>query len=163
MPEVLTTQVRKLAAIGYGEASTDNNPQEVRAICFTVTNRMRAWQLADVDSLLKEAGAGYVVATKGNNVRYNQLMAASDAAINADQNMRSAVESARDALAQRGNDPSNGAYWWDGVDIKKSTNPDTLPGSTTAPPRTTSLVLRKSRCRRRSPIGRSSTKRPTQW
>ncbi|WP_339522847.1 hypothetical protein [Pseudomonas sp. EL_65y_Pfl2_R96] len=123
MPEVLTAQVRKLAAIGYGEASTDNNPQEVRAICFTVTNRMRAWELADVDSLLKEAGAGYVVATKGNNVRYNQLMAASEAAINADPNMRSAVESARDALAQRGNDPSNGAYWWDGIDIKDSTNP----------------------------------------
>lgn len=123
MPDLITSQVRKLAAIGYGEASTDNNPQEVRAICFTVTNRMRAWGLADVASLLKETGTSYIVAAQGDNVRYNQLMKASEADINADPNMRSAVESARDALAQRGNDPSNGAYWWDGIDIKKSTNP----------------------------------------
>lgn len=123
MPDLITPQVRKLAAIGYGEASTDNNPQEVRAICFTVTNRMRAWGLADVASLLKETGTSYIVAAQGDNVRYNQLMKASEADINADPNMRSAVESARDALAQRGNDPSNGAYWWDGIDIKKSTNP----------------------------------------
>lgn len=123
MPDLITPQVRKLAAIGYGEASTDNNPQEVRAICFTVTNRMRAWGLADVASLLKETGDSYIVAARGKNERYNQLMAASEAAINADPNMRSAVESARDALAQRGNDPSNGAYWWDGIDIKDSTNP----------------------------------------
>ncbi|BBP68931.1 hypothetical protein PHLH6_09350 [Pseudomonas sp. Seg1] len=123
MPDLITPQVRKLAAIGYGEASTDNNPQEVRGICFTVTNRMRAWGLADVASLLKETGDSYIVAARGKNERYNQLMAASEADINADPNMRSAVESARDALAQRGNDPSNGAYWWDGIDIKDSTNP----------------------------------------
>nr|WP_315446867.1 hypothetical protein [uncultured Pseudomonas sp.] len=123
MPDLITPQVRKLAAIGYGEASTDNNPQEVRGICFTVTNRMRAWGLADVASLLKETGDSYIVAARGKNERYNKLMAASEADINADPNMRSAVESARDALAQRGNDPSNGAYWWDGIDIKDSTNP----------------------------------------
>ncbi|UQS91903.1 hypothetical protein M5C90_11990 [Pseudomonas chlororaphis subsp. piscium] len=123
MAEAITAQVRKLAAIGYGEASIDNNPQEVRGIAFTVANRMRAWGAADVDSLLSKVGKGYVVATRGNNVRYNKLMAASEVAINADPDMRSAVTSARDALANRGNDPSNGAYWWDGVDLKETSNP----------------------------------------
>lgn len=123
MPEAISADVRKLAAIGYGEASTDNNSLEVRAIAFTVANRMRAWGFSDLESLLTAAGSGYVVATQGNNVRYNLLMNASVEAIESDPNLRGAVESARDALANRGDDPSNGAYWWDGVDIRSKSNP----------------------------------------
>lgn len=45
-------------------------------------------------------------------------MKASDADIAADKGMALAVESAKNALANSGTDPSNGAYWWDGLDFK---------------------------------------------
>lgn len=39
--------------------------------------------------------------------------------------MRTAVNAAINAQNEKGGDPSNGAYWWDGIDLKllKPTNP----------------------------------------
>jgi hypothetical protein len=46
------------------------------------------------------------------------LMTASEAEIAADKGMALALKSAEAALANNGTDPSNGAYWWDGLDFK---------------------------------------------
>lgn len=50
--------------------------------------------------------------------RYNRFMKANEADIQADSGMALALKCAQSALADTGADPSNGAYWWDGLDFK---------------------------------------------
>jgi hypothetical protein len=54
---------------------------------------------------------------KDGNERYHKLINASEAQLEKNPGMNAAVAAARNALA-RGPDLSNGAYFWDGVDIK---------------------------------------------
>ena len=117
MPDKISAETRKLAAIAYGEASTLNDEKEIGGIAFAVANRARAWGRKSVDELLK-ADPNYTYAVTDGNVRYNKLMKASEADIQKDAGMRMAVEMATKALENTGPDPSNGAFWWDGVDIK---------------------------------------------
>ena len=114
----LDDQVRLLAAIAYGEASTLDDENEVLGIAFAVTNRARAWSNKTVEELLA-ADPNYTYAAKDPNQRFRKLAAASEAEIVKDHGMKHAVESAKKALANEGNDPSNGAYWWDGPDLKE--------------------------------------------
>jgi hypothetical protein len=39
----IDSEVRLLAAVAYGEASTDDDSEEVLGIAYAVTNRARAW------------------------------------------------------------------------------------------------------------------------
>jgi hypothetical protein len=55
--------------------------------------------------------------TSDGNERYNKLMKASEAQIAKDPGMATAVKAAENAFAG-GVDYSNGAYFWDGADIK---------------------------------------------
>lgn len=116
-PRPLTAHERKLAAIAYGEASTANVADEIRGIAFAVANRCRAWGHKTVDQLLK-ADPNYTYAVSDGNQRYARLTKATQAAIDADPGMSVAAQSAIDALAGAAPDPSNGAFWWDGVDFK---------------------------------------------
>ncbi|ALV05687.1 hypothetical protein [Roseateles depolymerans] len=113
----LDAQTRKLAAIAFGEASTANDPDEIGGIAWAVANRCRAWGGKTVDQLLT-ADPNYTYAVKDGNARYGQFMGATTAQIAADPGMKLAREWAENALASRGKDPSNGAYWWDGKDFK---------------------------------------------
>lgn len=113
----IDAQTRKLAAIAYGEASTANVPNEIAAIAWAVANRARVWGNKTIDQMLA-SDPNYTYAVKDGNPRFGRLMKASDADIAADKGMALAVESAKNALANSGTDPSNGAYWWDGLDFK---------------------------------------------
>jgi len=109
--------VRLLAAVAYGEASTANDPQEIGGIAFAVANRCRAWGNKTV-SELRAADPNYSYAWDGSNARFNKLMRTTDAEIELDQGVKLAVEWAEKALANSGPDPSNGGFWWDGLDFK---------------------------------------------
>ena len=113
----LPAETRKLAAIAYGEASGANDASEIGGIAFTVANRARAWGGKTIEQLLS-ADPNYTYAVKDGNARYAKLMRATEAAIQADAGMKLAVAQATAALAGTGTDPSNGAFWWDGLDFK---------------------------------------------
>jgi hypothetical protein len=120
----INSEVRLLAAVAYGEASTDDNSEEVLGIAYAVANRARAWGEKKISDLLK-SDRNYTYAANGTNTRFNLLMASSPKAINKSLPMRAAINSAINALNRKGHDPSNGAYWWDGIDLKlkKQVNP----------------------------------------
>jgi len=113
----IDAQTRKLAAIAYGEASGANDPNEIGGIAWAVANRARAWGNKTIDQMLA-ADPNYTYAVKDGNQRYKRLMSASEQDIAADQGMLTAINCAKNALANSGMDPSNGAYWWDGLDFK---------------------------------------------
>jgi hypothetical protein len=65
------------------------------------------------------ADPNYTYAINGTNERYESFMkTASVAEANQDAGMRIALHAALKAWANDGVDPSNGAFWWDGVDFK---------------------------------------------
>lgn len=111
------SQTRKLAAIAYGEASGANDSNEIGGIAWAVANRARAWGGKTVDQLLS-SDPNYTYAVKDGNQRFKKLMDAGVDDIKKDKGMALAWEAAENALADKGADPSNGAYWWDGVDFK---------------------------------------------
>ncbi|MCG2576842.1 hypothetical protein LZ012_07530 [Dechloromonas sp. XY25] len=113
----IDAQTRKLAAIAYGEASGANDANEIGGIAWAVANRARAWGEKTVGQLLA-ADPNYTYAVKDGNPRYKKLMAASEKEVAADKGMTLALDCASNALANTGTDPSNGAYWWDGLDFK---------------------------------------------
>lgn len=113
----MDAQTRKLAAIAYGESSGANDPKEIGAIAWAVANRARAWGGKTIEEMLT-ADPNYTYVVKDGSPRYNRLMKASEADIQADSGMALALKCAQNALANTGADPSNGAYWWDGLDFK---------------------------------------------
>jgi hypothetical protein len=117
MSDTISTDQRLLAAVAYGEASTANDSNEIGGIAFATANRCRAWGGKTVTDL-KVADPNYSYAWNGSNTRYNRLMAASDADIKKDAGMSLALDWANKAIANSGTDPSNGAFWWDGLDFK---------------------------------------------
>jgi hypothetical protein len=129
MSGTISPDVRLLAAIAYGEASTANDPQEIGAIAFAVANRCRAWGGKTV-SELRAADSNYSYAWDGSNARFNKLMRTPDAEIELNPGMKLAVDWAKKAIANEGLDPSNGAFWWDGLDFKTQygSHPKVLDG-----------------------------------
>jgi hypothetical protein len=117
MSDAINQEVRLLAAVAYGEASTANDSQEIGGIAFAVANRCRAWDKKTV-SALRAADPNYSYAWDGSNARFNKLMRTSDSEIERDPGMKLAIEWAQKALDNSGPDPSNGAFWWDGLDFK---------------------------------------------
>lgn len=117
MSNVINQEVRLLAAIAYGEASVANNSLEIGGIAFAVANRCRAWGGKTVHQL-RATDPNYAYAWDGSNARFNKLINSSDTEIGRNSGMVIAVEWARKALNNDGADPSNGAFWWDGLDFK---------------------------------------------
>jgi len=114
----LDLNIKNLAAIAYGEASTLNDPEEILGIAFAVANRARAWGGKTVLELI-QADPNYTYAINGKNIRYERFMKnGSTSEINQDSGMKRALDAATKAWANDSADPSNGAYWWDGVDFK---------------------------------------------
>ncbi|MEN9452663.1 MAG: hypothetical protein RLZZ369_1722 [Pseudomonadota bacterium] len=112
----LTEETRVLAAMAYGEGSTDDNEKEMYALASV----LRRQQLARGYASIKEFGIkdkSFSFVTNDGNDRYKKLMKATEAQINKDPGMSTAVNAAKNAFAG-GTDYSNGAYFWDGADIK---------------------------------------------
>lgn len=115
----LDSNTRQLAAVAYGESSVSNNSDEIGGIAFAVANRARAWGNKTVQQLFN-ADQNYSYAITDGNTRYAIFMKASEDAIEKNEGMRLALDWAKKALANTVKDPSNGAFWWDGADIKSN-------------------------------------------
>ncbi|MFC0226969.1 hypothetical protein [Serratia aquatilis] len=63
--------------------------------------------------------SSYSYVTSDGNARYTKLKKATDENIRNDTGMSNALAAAKNALAN-GEDLSNGAYFWDGADIKSN-------------------------------------------
>lgn len=120
----IDAETRLLAAIAYGEGSTDDVEEELAAIAHAVVNRAKVWGNRKVSEVIRD-DPDYTYAAKFGAERYKLLMGASLNAINKSVGMRIAVNAAKEALSGQGDDPSNDAYWWDGIDLKerKPANP----------------------------------------
>jgi|SRR5579863_764668 len=112
----LDAETRLLAAIAYGEASTSDVYEEMAALASVMLRQMKARGYSSIASFVaKEKSFSFVVGD--GNKRYSKLMSATEFQINESAAMTDAVKAAKNALAG-GTDYSNGAYFWDGADIK---------------------------------------------
>lgn len=112
----LDKETRLLAAMAYGEASTKNDADEMKALASVLIRQRDARGYTDMMAFAsRERTFSFVVAD--GNTRYKKLMHASESDIAKDAGMSAAVGAARNALSG-GPDLSNGAYFWDGTDIK---------------------------------------------
>lgn len=121
MSDVISKDERLLAAIAFGESSTSNDSEEIGGIAFAVANRCRAWGGKTITEI-KAYDPNYSYAWNGSNDRFNLLMKAKEDVIKNDTGMSLALDWAKKALANSGIDPSNGAFWWDGLDFKVDEN-----------------------------------------
>jgi hypothetical protein len=98
MNETIDKDVRLLAAVAYGEASTANDSDEIGGIAFAVANRCRAWGNKTVAEL-RSADPNYSYAWDGSNARFNKLAHATDKEIARNAGMTLAAQWARAAIA----------------------------------------------------------------
>ncbi len=119
MTDTLDQQARQLAAMAYGEASARyDDPDEMSAVASVLIRQRDARGYSDMATFtLSEPTFSFVV--RDGNERYSKLMKASEKDIDKDKGMKAAVVAAKNALSG-GADKSNGAYFWDGSDIKKN-------------------------------------------
>lgn len=112
----LSAETRQLAAMAYGESSTADNANEMSALASVLVRQKNA---RGHPSMLTFAALDktFSFVVKDGNARYKKLLGATEAAIAKDAAMSAAVAAAKNALVG-GPDLSNGAYFWDGADIK---------------------------------------------
>ena len=114
--EKLSDEVRQLAAMAYGESSPQDIAEEMGALASVLVRQRDARGYTSISTFASSDRTFSFVVNDGN-ARYKRLLHASEDAIAKDRGMRGAVTAARNALAG-GPDLSNGAYFWDGEDIK---------------------------------------------
>lgn len=109
-------ETRQLAAIAYGEGSTLDNENEMYAIASVMVRQRDARGYKDIQSFVKKDKTFSFVVRDGSQ-RYRKLMRASKKEIDSSPGMSIALAAAQNAL-QGGEDRSNRAFFWDGLDIK---------------------------------------------
>lgn len=115
----ISDEQRILAAMAYGEASNKDVPEEIAALAFVLVRQRDARGYSDMSTFVtKDQTFSFVV--KDGNQRYAKFKKATEAEIAADPGMAAALDAAKKALANEGTDYSNGAYFWDGADIKSN-------------------------------------------
>lgn len=112
----LSAETRQLAAIAYGESSAQDDRDEMFGVASVLVRQRDARGYKDIMSFAKQETTFAFAASDGNE-RYEALMEASEKDIERHPGMKSAIDAAANALAG-GEDMSNGAYFWDGADIK---------------------------------------------
>lgn len=112
----LDDDLRLLAAVAYGESSAANDSEEIGGVAYAVANRARAWGKSI--TAIRKVDPNYAYAWSGSNQRFNLLMNTPLGDIQKDGGMKLALEWAKKAMKEEGVDPSNGAFWWDGVDFE---------------------------------------------
>lgn len=114
----ISAEVRILAAMTYGEASTKDIAEEMNALASVLVRQRNARGYADMSAFVtSDKTFSFVV--KDGNARYKKFMAADEDAIDKDLAMNAALNAALKALSA-GTDLSNGGYFWDGADIKSN-------------------------------------------
>ncbi|MHA7680031.1 hypothetical protein [Cupriavidus sp. PET2-C1] len=116
--ETLNPETRLLAAIAYGESSTKDVYEEMAALASVMLRQMKARGYSTLASFTTKEKTFSFVVSDGNE-RYAKLMKSSEAHIEKNAAMASAVKAAKNALSG-GIDYSNGAYFWDGADIRSN-------------------------------------------
>lgn len=118
MPEdhPIDAETKLLAAMAYGEASAANNSDEMHALASVIWRQRIARGHATM-ALFVQWEPTYSYVTSDGNKRYQKMTRASDKDIRNDPGMSSALAAAENAMSG-GPDKSNGAYFWDGADIK---------------------------------------------
>jgi len=112
----MSEEKKLLAAIVYGESSSSNVENEMYAIASVMVRQKNARGYADIQSFVKEDPSFSFVVNDGNP-RFKLLLGASIGEIEKNPGMTMAYAAAENAL-RNGIDKSNGAYFWDGADIK---------------------------------------------
>ncbi|WP_207792068.1 hypothetical protein [Siccirubricoccus phaeus] len=115
----LNDNARRLAAVAYGESSVANIYEEMAAIANVLVRQQKARGYGTVSTFI-ETNKTYAFAAHDGNQRYARLMRATLKQINADAGMKLAVKGAVNALSDNPQDYSNGAYFWDGADIRSN-------------------------------------------
>lgn len=116
--EKLDDDVRMLAAMAYGEASSKDNEKEIYSIASVIEKQRLARGFATIKDLGSKDKTFSFVTTDGNP-RYAKLIKASVSEIEKNEGMKISIAAAKNAKAG-GIDYSNGAYFWDGSDIEKN-------------------------------------------
>ncbi|WP_233419374.1 hypothetical protein [Legionella adelaidensis] len=107
------SEEQALAALAYGESHWTNNYKEMAGIASAAHRRMKAKGFKSINELiLKDENFAYATDPKSKNERYYNLMCGIDS-----PGVQLAYKAARNALND-GIDYSNGACFWDGVDLK---------------------------------------------
>jgi len=134
-PQPVDEDVRSLAATAYGEGSTSNVYEEMAAIASVLVRQQKARGYASISGFIR-GDRTFAYAAHDGNARFNRLRDASEEQIDADPGMSTAVRAARNALSPAGIDYSNGAYFWDGADIRSNykRHPKVLTGIRFADP-----------------------------
>ncbi len=117
---IIDPETRQLAAMVYGEAGTKINADEMSAIASVLINQRDARGYDNMEDFAYGEPSFSFVVSDGNQ-RYQKFKKSSDEAILNNTAMCQAVAAAQNALAG-GPDLSNGAYFWDGADIKTNYN-----------------------------------------
>jgi hypothetical protein len=112
----LDAEVRLLAAITFGESSTQNNADEMFALASVLVRQRDARGYKEISSFAAKEKTFAFAAIDGNP-RFAKLMKSSEQEIEKHPGMKAAVAAAVNAL-NGGEDKSNGAYFCDGADIK---------------------------------------------
>lgn len=121
MSNKLDSETRLLAAIAYGEASTEDIFEEMAAIANVMVRQQKARGYSTIAEFTsKESTFSFVV--RDGNERFAIMKKAREAQIEKSAAMSNAVRAARNAMAADGVDYSGGAYFWDGSDIKANYN-----------------------------------------
>jgi hypothetical protein len=89
------------------------------AIANVLVRQQKARGYASVSAFIR-ADKTFAFAAHDGNERYAKLMAAKPADIEKDAGMGAALKGACNALAASPIDYSNGAYFWDGADVKSN-------------------------------------------
>lgn len=110
---------RKLAATAYGEGSVKDVFEEMAAIANVLVRQQTARGYSTIAGFIA-ADKTFAFAAHDGSQRYAKLMKATDAEIAKSPGMADAVRAATNALSAQGIDYSNGAYFWDGADIKSN-------------------------------------------
>lgn len=107
------SEEQALAALAYGEAHWTNSYKEMAGIASAARRRMKAKGFETINELiLNDANFAYATDPKLQNERYYNIMCGIDS-----PGVEQAYKAARNALDD-GVDYSNGACFWDGVDLK---------------------------------------------
>lgn len=117
LPQAIDNDTKNLAAVAYGEGSVKNVFEEMAAIANVLVRQQKARGYANISAFIS-ADKTYAFAAHDGNQRYTQLISSKDADILKDTGMNKAILAAKNALDAKGTDYSNGAYFWDGADIK---------------------------------------------
>lgn len=115
-----SSEERLLAAVAYGEGSTKNVFEEMAGIAAVLIRQAQARDETVGQFLRSEEAKTYAFALANGTHRFVRLQAASEYDISKDvDGMLKAVKAARHALAGK-KDYSEGAYFWDGEDLKSN-------------------------------------------